>query len=154
MLLGETPDVHHQSPQQLALLDLDRRISVDVPAARVAQLGRCGPPELIDAAVVGDPVKPRPQGEVPVACAQAFVGAHEHVLERILGIGHPSREHLAHIGQQARPVAIVNYAKCLVATGAKQRDQLLVRAQAEQWRANPEAGLSKSRPCSDGGSFH
>jgi hypothetical protein len=61
LLLGQPPDILDQPPERLPLLGLDRRI-VDRRAQEPEHFGRRGrrAPELIDAAVVGDPVQPRP----------------------------------------------------------------------------------------------
>jgi hypothetical protein len=62
------------------------------PAQHAAR--RTGPPELVDAAVVGDPVEPRPQRELAAVGAQARVRADEDVLERILGVLRRPGQHL------------------------------------------------------------
>jgi hypothetical protein len=82
---------------------------------------------------VRDPVQPRTQQKLPVADAQRPVRAHEYVLERIVYIGAVARQHLAHVGEQPRPVAIVDNAERVVVPRPKQRHELGVRAQPQDW---------------------
>jgi hypothetical protein len=43
------------------------------------------------------------------------------------------QQHLARVGEQALPVAVVDNAERLVMTRPEQRDELLVGAEAKQW---------------------
>ena len=60
------------------------------------------------------------------------VGAHEDVLQRVLGVGPRAGEHLARVGEQPRAVAVVDDAEGLVVAGAEEGDELLVGAQAQK----------------------
>ena len=74
--------------------------------------------------------------DVALVGAQRSVRADEDVLEHVLGVLARTRaQHLAHVGEQPLAVAVVDDAERLVAPGAEQREQLLVRAQAEQRHA-------------------
>jgi hypothetical protein len=88
---------------------------------------------------VGDPVQPRAQRDRPVAVAQAAVCAEEDILQRVLGVGARAAEHLARVGQQAGPIAIVDDAEGVVGAGPEQCHQLLVGAQPQQRDRNREA---------------
>jgi hypothetical protein len=76
---------------------------------------------------VGDPIQPRPQAQLTAIGPQAREGAHEHILEDILGVGIGSRQHLAYVRQQPGPVAIVDDPESVVVTAAEEPDELLVR---------------------------
>jgi hypothetical protein len=91
---------------------------------------------VVDATVVGDAVQPRPHVHVAPVGAQRSVGADEDVLQHVLGVLARSRaQHLTHIGEQPLAVAVVDHPERLVAAGPEQREQLLVRTQTEQRRA-------------------
>src|SRR5205814_9054119 len=60
------------------------------------------------------------------------VGAQEDVLERVLGVGPRSRQHLAHVGEQPLAVAVVDDPVRLVVTSPEQRHQLLVGPQPQK----------------------
>ena len=98
--------------------------------------GRHRAPHVVDAAVVGDAVEPGAQVDVARVGPQGAVGAHEDVLQHVLGVLARARaQHLAHVGEQPLAVAVVDGAEGLLAAGAEEREQLLVRAQPEQRRA-------------------
>jgi hypothetical protein len=98
-------------------------------------------------------VQPGPQGELAVGGPQPGVGAHEHVLQSVLGIL-AAREHLPDIAEQALAVAIMDDAERFIVAGAEERNELLVRAQAKQRRPerSPFSGYcGRSVQC---GGFH
>src|SRR5205085_2962300 len=84
---------------------------------------------------------------------QAGVGAHEHVLEHVLGVL-TVREHLARIREQALAIAIVNGPEGLVVPGSEQGHQLFVGAQPEQPRTEPVSARGQSYRCLDCRCFH
>jgi hypothetical protein len=91
---------------------------------------------VVHAAVVGDAVEPSAQVDVAVVGAQCPVGADEDVLQHVLRIvTRTGAQHLAHVGEQPLAVAVVDGAERLVVTGPEERDQLLVRAEPQQRRA-------------------
>ena len=87
LLLGEPADVRDQAPERLAPVGLVDRV-VHRGAQQLEHLGRRRrrPAQLVDAAVVRDAVQPGPERELAVVGPQARVGAHEDVLERVLGV--------------------------------------------------------------------
>ena len=138
---GRRPTSADQALEVLAPLRLLDRV-VQRLARDLEDLGgrRDGPAQVVDAAVVGDPVEPGAHVDLALVGPQRAVRAHEHVLQHVLGVlARAGGEHLAHVGEQALAVAVVQDAEGLVAAGAEQRQQLLVRAQAEQrqCRAGP-----------------
>jgi hypothetical protein len=120
LLIGEAADILDQPAQRLPLLGLDRWV-VDRSAEEAQHLGRRRhrAPQLVDAAVVGDPVEPCAQGQLAVVCPQADVRTDEDVLQRILGIGPRARKHLARVREQALLVAVVDRAERLLVAGAE-----------------------------------
>ena len=87
-----------------------------------------------------DAVEPRAQRHLAVVGAQRAVGAHEDVLQRVLGVLARAGQHLAHVGEQPLAVAVVDDAERLVVAGAEQRHQLLVGAQPQQRRPERRLG--------------
>ena len=102
-------------------------------------LRRGGTPQLIDAAVVRDPIQPRAQGQLAIAGSQARVRAHENVLERVLGILARAGKHLPRVREQALTVAVVNRAEGLVVAGTKQRHKLFVGPQPQHRRPDRDS---------------
>ncbi len=147
---GSRPDVLDQAREVVAALRLLDRVAQRL-ARQVEDVGRRRhrPAQVVDAAVVGDAVQPRPQVHLPRVGPQRAVRADEHVLEEILGVlARPGPQHLAHVREQALAVAVVDDAEGLVAAGAEEREQLLVRAQAEQRHPErPEAGTGRRAHC-------
>ena len=140
-MLGQPADVVHELGQVLAPLGLLDRV-VQRLARDLEHVGRRRhrAPQVVDAAVVGDAVEPRAQVHVAVVGAQRAVGAHEDVLQHVLGVlARAGAQHLAHVGEQPLAVAVVDDAERLLAAGAEQRQQLLVRAQAQQRRAERQS---------------
>jgi hypothetical protein len=75
---------------------------------------------------VGDPVEPGPEAQLPVRGPEPLVGAHEHVLERVLGVLTRAEEHLPRVGEKPLLVAVVDDAERLLVPRPEQRHQLLV----------------------------
>jgi hypothetical protein len=80
---------------------------------------------------MGNPEEPRPEREVAIVGAQPEVRAHEHILQRFLGVLTVGK-HLAGIRQQSSVIAVIDDPKSLVVAAPEQRNELLVRAQAQQ----------------------
>ena len=136
-MLGQPPDVLHELGQVLAALGLLDRV-VQRLARDLEHVGRRRhrAPHVVDAAVVGDAVEPRAQVHVARVGPQRPVRAHEDVLQHVLGVLARRRaQHLTDVGEQPLAVAVVDDAEGLLATGPEEREQLLVRTQAEQRRA-------------------
>ncbi len=114
--------------KRLAPLTRRDRVAVGRPRASVEQLerGLRRAAQLIDAAIVGYAIEPWTQRELAVARPEAGVGPDEDILQRILDIQAPAREHLAHVAGQLRPVAVVDDAERLLAARPEERDELLV----------------------------
>ena len=142
LLLGQPANIGDQPPQRFALIGLRDGILAGC-ADHAENLGgrHQRTAELVDAAVVGDAIQPGSQRDLAVVRPQARIGPHEHVLEGVLGIL-AAREHLARIGEQPLPVAIVDGPERVVVPRAEERNELLVRAQPKQRRTNrrPAAG--------------
>ena len=102
--------------RSLAALGGERRVQPRV-ALLLDDLGRlrARAPQLVDAAVVRDPVEPGLQRDGPLVGAQRAVRAQEDVLEDVLGVvAHPRRQHPPHVGEQPRLEAVVDDAERLV----------------------------------------
>jgi hypothetical protein len=129
LLLGETLDIGDQSSEHLTLLGLGDRILRE-PGQMLDRVGtrQKRPPQLVDAAVVGYAIQPRPQRELALATAQARVGSHEDLLHRVLGILWRASEHLTRIDEQALAIAIMDHPEGILAAGSEQRYELLVAA--------------------------
>jgi len=102
-------------------------------AQQLHDLGRRrrGSAQLVDAAVVGHAVEPGAQGKLAVIGPQAGVGPHEDVLQGVLGIL-AARQHLARVGEQPLPIAVVDHPERVVVAGAEQGHELFVRAKAKE----------------------
>ena len=98
-------------------------------------------------------VQPGPQREVTVVAAQAGVGADEDLLDGVLGIGAGAGEHLTRVGEQPRPVAVMDDPEGLLVAGAEERDQLLVGAQSQERHAKSDSRSRQSYRWECGG-FH
>jgi hypothetical protein len=133
LLIGESLNVGQQASEGFTLLGLGGRV-LDGRAHELDQFRRWRgrPAQLVDAAVVGDPVQPRAQGELAIVGPQSRVCAHEHVLEGILGILVGARQHLAGVGEEPGAVAVVDHPEGVVVALPEQRHKLLVRSQSEQ----------------------
>jgi len=110
--------------------------------------------KLVHAAVVRDAVQPGAQAERAIVRPQARIGAHEDVLQCVLGILAGAGEHLPRVREQPRPVAVVDHAERLLLTLAEQRHELFVGAQPQQGRPDRESSPRQSGWCLEGGGFH
>jgi hypothetical protein len=141
LVLGQPPDVLHELGQVLAPLRLLERV-VQRLARDLEHVGRRwdGPAHVVDAAVVGDAVEPGADVDVALIGPQRSVRAYEDVLQHVLGVLARSRaHHLPDVGEQPLAVAVVDDAEGLLAAGPEEREQLLVRAQAKQRRAERQS---------------
>ena len=148
LLLGQRVEVGDEPPQVLAALGLGDRVGAAGEQLVGLQRRRGRAAHVVDAAVVGDAVEPRPHGDVALAGAQGAVGAQEDVLHDVLGLGVPA-QHVAHVGEQALVVAVVERAERVLAAGAEEREQLLVGAQAQQRRGQWARGAGRRWPLRD-----
>ena len=88
LLVGKAANIDDQPAQRLAMLTLHHRVAGQAGSQlKCLENGRHRPPELVNAAVVGDAVQPGPQAQLAAVGAQAGVRTNEHVLEHILGVG-------------------------------------------------------------------
>ena len=149
LLLGQPADVLDQAREVLAPLRLLDRV-VQRLARHLEDLGRRRrrAAQVVDAAVVGDPVQPGAQVDLALVGAQRAVGADEHVLHHVLGVlARAGGEHLAHVGEQPLAVAVVDRAERVVAAGAEQGEQLLVGAQPQQRSAERNPAQARCVKC-------
>ena len=101
------------------------------------------PAQVVDAAVVRDAVEPRAHVDRAAVAAQRAERAHEHVLQHVLGVlARVAGEHLAHVGEQALAVAVVQHAERLVGAGAEEGDELLVGAEPQERRGERQPAQS------------
>ena len=115
---------------------------------------RLGTAELVDAAVVGDPIQPRSQRQPAIVGAKAVEGPHEYLLEGVLGILSGARQHLTRVGEQPRAIAIVDHPEGVVVALAKQRHELLVGADPKQGGADRDPTAPEAYRCWECGGFH
>ena len=107
LLLREVVEVGDEAPEVLPALGLDHRVGAAGEQLVGLQRRRGGAADVVDAAVVGDAVEPRAHGDLAVAGAQGAVGAEEDVLHDVLRLG-GAAQHVAHVGEQPRFVAVVD----------------------------------------------
>ena len=147
--LRELLDVAHQNPELFAVVDL-----VGGGGAVVGQMDvhrvdadRLRPAQVVEAAVAGDPIQPRPHVDRAVIGSNRVEGGGEHLLKDVLGVLAGAQQ-VAAERQQARVVARYEDLECVAVTPAYVGDQALVRLQPEQ-RAAPvqpnRAGVSECR---------
>ena len=152
--------VGDQPSERLTLLDAGMRVEHRPSGAPFAELldrldgERGGAAQLVDAPVVRDAVQPRAQGEVAPVGPQARVGAHEDLLDGVLGVGGARGEHLTRVGEHPRAVAVVDDPEGILAAGAEQGHELVVGTQAQQRRAEPEPCARQTNGCWESGGFH
>ncbi len=91
--------------------------------------------QMVQAAVAGDPVEPRPRVDLPPVGEHRLVRGDEYLLEHVLGVLRRA-DHVPAEGQQARLVAVEEDLEGALVPVADQRDQLLVCLQAQQRRAS------------------
>ena len=154
LLLGQPADVGDQARQVLAPLGgLDRVVQRLARHVEHVGGGRHRAAQVVDAAVVGDAVQPRPHVDLARVGPQRAVRADVDVLQHVLGIlARPRAQHLPDVGEQALAIAVVDHAERVVAPGPEQRQELLVGAQAQQRRRDRET--SQTCWCVEGGRFH
>ncbi len=139
----------------LALLGLhDRVVRRRADLVQHLRRRRDGAAELIDAAVVCDPIQPGPQRELTAIGPQSRVRAHEDVLQRILGVLLAAGQHLPGVGEQARAIAVVDDPEGIVVSRPEQRQELLVGAQPQQRCTDRDPSSCESCRCLEGGGFH
>jgi hypothetical protein len=99
---------------------------------------------VVDAAVVGDAVEPRAHVHLPRVGPQGAERPHEDVLQHVLGVLTRVRaEHLAHVGEEPLPVAVVQDPERVVGARAEQGHELVVRAEAQQRRSERSAAQGR-----------
>ena len=104
---------------------------------------------MVDAPVVRDAVEPRAHVDLALVVAQRAEGADEDVLQHVLRVlARVAGEHLAHVGEQALAIAVVQDTEGVVRAGAEERDELIVGPQAqerssEREPAQPGGGLQR-----------
>ena len=99
---------------------------------------------MVERAVARDPVQPRPHVDLALVGEHRVEGGGEHLLQDVLGVL-ARAEHVPAEGQQARLVARAEDLEGGVLAAAGERDQALVRLQAQQRRRPAQA----RRCCSD-----
>jgi len=133
LLVRELCDVGHQPTHLLALLGLDDRIAIR-RAGHLVQLARQGhrPADLIDAVVVRDPVEPGAEHDRAVVATQRARRAHEHLLQRVLGVGVRPAQHLPGVREEDRAVPVVDRDEGFLVALPEQGDELVVGAESQQ----------------------
>ena len=84
---------------------------------------------MVEAAVAGDPIEPRADGDRALVGEHRAVGVDEDLLEDVLGVL-GGAQHLAAEAEQARLVALDECVEGVLVAVAGQRDQLLVALEA------------------------
>jgi hypothetical protein len=128
-----------QLAELLAILNPLRRgraVLVRVHVHRVLPLGH-GLAQVVEAAVAGDPVQPRPHVEVPLVSEDRVVSGDEDLLEDVLGVLSRGKHVLAE-REQARVVALEQHLERALVPIAHHRDQAVVLLQAQQPRGPRE----------------
>jgi hypothetical protein len=64
------------------------------------------------------------------------------------------RKHLARVGEESLPVAVVDDPEGIVVAGAEQRYELFVGAEAEEWRPDRSPSPGYCCRCWECGRFH
>ena len=156
LLVGQAANVLDQARERLALLGGRDRVGDRAGGGTLdrRRRDRHRPADLIDAAVVGDAIQPCAEGEIAVARPQPVVRLEEHVLERVLGVLPRRRQHLAGVGEQPGPVAVVDDPEGLVVPGTEERYELIVRAESKPRRAERTPLPGECRRCLESGRFH
>ncbi len=97
-----------------------------------------GAAQVVERAVARDPVQPRAHVDLALVGEHGVEGGGEHLLQDVLGVL-ARGEHVPAEGQQARLVARAERLEGGVLAAAGQRDQALVRLQAQQRRRAAQA---------------
>ena len=142
--LGEPLDVADEHPELLALVDLvggGRAVLGQVDVHRVDADG-LDPAEVVEAAVAGDPVQPRPHVDRALVVEDRVERGGEDLLEHVLGVL-ARAEQVPAERQQARVVARDEDLKGGRAAPPDQRHQTFVGLQPQQRRARVKADSSR-----------
>jgi hypothetical protein len=155
LLIGQPLNVGDQPPQRVTLLDPRERILTG-RGQRPDRFGRGGvrAAQLIDAAVVSDPIEPCAQRQLTRIGAQTGVGADEDFLNGVLSILGRACQHLARVRKQPLPVAIVDDPERVLVAGSEQRHELLVGPDAQERSAERDPCPCEAYRCWEGGGFH
>ncbi len=140
LLVGEPAHIGDQAAQVLAALCLVAGVAA-ADRIIVEQIRRCRrrAPQLVDAAIVGHAVQPRPQRDRPPADPQRLVSAQEDVLHGVLGVGARPRQHLTRVGEQADAVAVVDRAEGVLAARSEEGDELVIGSQPQESRGERDS---------------
>ena len=156
LLVGQALYVGDQPLERVALLQPDDGILARVGDRRGDDLGRdrLRAAQLVDAAVVGDPVQPGAERQLAIARAQTRVRADEDLLDGILGVNRRAGQHLPRVGKHPLAVAIVDGAERFFAAAAEQEHQLLIGAKPEERSPKRESRASQCYRRWECGGFH
>ena len=135
--LGQPLDVQDERPELSALLDLLRNrgaVLVRVDVHRVLAL-RHGLAKVVEAAVAGDAVEPRPRVDRAVVGQDRLVGGDVDLLEDVLGVLGRG-EHSAAEGKEPHVVAVDERFEGPLLPGPDHRDEPLVPLELEQGRTS------------------
>ena len=134
--LGESVDVADEHPELLALVDLvggGRAVLGQVDVHRVDADG-LDPAQVVEAAVAGDPIEPRPDVDRAVVVEDRVERGGEDLLEHVLGVL-AGPEQMPAERQQAGVIARDQDLKGGRAPAPDQRHQTFVGLQPQQRRA-------------------
>ncbi len=139
--LRQILDVGDKKPELLAFVDLVRGRE---PALGQVDVHRVHPDRLraaqvVERAVARDPVQPRPHVDLAVVGQHRVERGGEDLLQHVLGVL-ARGQHVPAEGQQARLVARHQCLEGMVVAPPDQRDETLVRLQAQERRTTVEAG--------------
>jgi hypothetical protein len=87
--------------------------------------------QVVEAAVAGDPVEPRPQVDLALVAEHRAVGVDEDLLQDVLGVLGRA-EHLPAEAEKPALVAVDDGLECAGVAAAHHRDQASVPLQLEQ----------------------
>ncbi len=121
----------------------------DLVAGRQAVLGEVdvhrvdadggGATQVVERAIARDPIKPGPYVDRALVGEHSIEGRREHLLQDVLGVL-ARGEHVPTEGEQARLVARAEHLEGCVLAATGERDQALVRLQAQQSGRPAQAG--------------
>ena len=94
---------------------------------------------MVERAVAGDAVKPRPHVDLALVGEDRVEGGREDLLQHILGVL-ARAQHVPHERQQAGLIARAQRLERGVLAATRQRDEPLIGLQPEQGRGAPQAG--------------
>ncbi len=139
--LGQLLDVADQLAEALAAQHLiagGEAVLGEVDVHRV-HADRGGAAQVVERAVARDPVQPRPHVDRALVGEHRVEGGGEHLLQDVLGVL-ARAQHVPAEGEQAGVVAREERLEGGVLAAAGQRDQALVRLQAQQRAGPSQAG--------------